>query len=374
MLSAAVTRGEVPGIVALAACGPDVHVETLGFADLATRTPMRRDTIFRIASLTKPITATAAMILVEEGKLSLDEPVTRFLPELAHQKVLRTLDSDPADTVPLNRAITLRDLLTFTQGFGLTMTPPGTYPIQKLVADAGLMPGPNPSPLSPDEWIANFARLPLMQQPGTRWMYHTGSDILAVLIARASGMSFDRFLAERIFAPLGMSDTAFSVSPAKRSRLATAYERDAEGALKISPAGRHAENPGGGSGLFSTADDYLAFARMMLNGGAPILSRASLDQMTSDHLTPALKAASPFAPGFWDTNGWGFGVSILTHRDGSGPSIGTYGWDGGFGTAWRNDPRAGMTALYLTQRMMTGPDDAALAEDFITLAHQALNH
>lgn len=159
-LRAPVEKGEVPGLVALAARGGDIHVEVLGAADLESGAPMRRDTIFRIASMTKPIAAAAAMILVEEAKLRLDEPVARLLPELASPRVLRSLDADPDDTVPASRPVTLRDLLTFTFGFGMTMAPPGTYPIQKLVADAGLAPGPNPSPLSPDDWIANFAKLP----------------------------------------------------------------------------------------------------------------------------------------------------------------------------------------------------------------------
>jgi CubicO group peptidase (beta-lactamase class C family) len=370
-LRAPVERGEVPGLVALAARGNDIHVEVLGAADLESGAPMRRDTIFRIASMTKPIAAAAAMILVEEARLRLDGPVARLLPELASPRVLRSLDADPEDTVPANRAVTLRDLLTFTFGFGMTMAPPGTYPIQKLVADAGLAPGPNPSPLSPDDWIANFAKLPLMHQPGERWMYHTGFDVLAVLVARAANMPFDEFLAERIFDPLGMKDTSFAVPEAKRARLAVAYERE-EGRLKPSSLGLAAVAPGGGSGLFSTADDYLAFARMMMNGGAPILSRPAVELMTLDQLTPAQKSLSPFAPGFWERNGWGFGMSVVTRRDNIGPSLGAYGWDGGFGTSWRNDPREDMTVIFLSQRMMTAPDDIALAEDFHTLAWQAI--
>lgn len=193
-----------------------------------------------------------------------------------------------------------------------------------------------------------------MHQPGERWMYHTGFDVLAVLVARATNMPFDEFLAERIFNPLGMKDTSFAVPEAKRARLAVAYERE-EGRLKPSSLGLAAVAPGGGSGLFSTADDYLAFARMMMNGGAPILSRPAVELMTLDRLTPAQKSRSPFAPGFWERNGWGFGMSVVTRRDNIGPSLGAYGWDGGFGTSWRNDPREDMTVIFLSQRMMTAP-------------------
>src|SRR5216683_2644140 len=340
-----VERGAVAGVVTLLSRHGEVHVDAIGAQDLDTLTPMRRDTIFRIASMTKPIAAAAAMILVEEAKLRLDAPVDRLLPELADRKVLRTIDSPLDDTVPAIRPITLRDLLTFRLGFGAVMAPPGSYPIQRAMDEAGLAPGPSLASLSPDAWLARLAGLPLLHQPGEKWLYHTGSDILGVLVARAAGMSLGDFLQERIFAPLGMACTAFSVPPAKLDRLATCYQTDAgTGRLAVydqARGGRWARPPvfpSGGGGLVSTADDFLAFGRMMLqqgrHGAERILARPTVELMTTDHLTPAQKAASPFFPGFWDKTGWGFGVSVTTRRDGLAPSPGSYGWMGGFGTSW----------------------------------------
>ncbi len=379
-----VERGEVAGVVTLLSRHDEVHVEAIGAQDLDTGAPIRRDTIFRIASMTKPITAAAAMILVEEAMLRLDEPVDRWLPELADRRVLRGIDSPLDDTVPANRPITLRDLLTFRMGLGAVMAPPGRYPIQKAIAEAGLAPGPNPAPFAPDEFIKRVAGLPLMHQPGEKWMYHTGSDILGVLIARAAGTSLEDFLQERIFAPLGMKDTAFSVPDAKLDRLATCYQIDARsGRLVVydkARGGRWASPPvfpAGGGGLVSTADDYLAFGRMMLNrgrhGARRILARPTVEVMTTDQLSEEQKAASPFFPGFWSSRGWGFGLSVITRRDGLAPSPGSFGWDGGFITSCYADPREDMVAILLIQRLMTSPAPLDFYTDFWTLAYQAID-
>jgi CubicO group peptidase (beta-lactamase class C family) len=379
-----VERGEVAGIVALLARGDETHVETIGAQDLSTGRAIARDTIFRIASMTKPIAAAAAMMLVEEGKLRLDEPVDRLLPELANRKVLRMIDGPLDDTVPANRPITLRDLLTFRLGIGAIMVPSGQYPIQKAINEAGLAPGPNVVSLTQDAWIARLASLPLLHQPGEKWMYHTGSDVLGVLIARATGMNLGDFLQERIFAPLGMKDTAFSVNAAQLGRLATCYRIDAaSGRLAVydeARGGNWSRPPAfqsAGGGLVSTADDFLAFGRMMLkrgrHGAGRILALPTVELMTMDHLTPAQKAASPFFPGFWDRTGWGFGLSVTTQRDALAPSPGSYGWMGGFGTSWWTDPHEDMVAVLLIQRMMTGPSDVVINADFATLAYQALD-
>ncbi len=379
-----VERGAVAGLVALLSRHDVVHVEAIGVQDLASGAAMRRDTIFRIASMTKPITAAAAMILVEEARLRLDDPVERFLPELSHRKVLRTIDSKLDDTVPADRPITLRDVLTFRLGIGAVMAPPGRYPIQQAIAEAGLAPGPNPIAFSPDEWIRRFASLPLLHQPGEKWMYHTGSDLLGVLIARVAGMGLGDFLQERIFAPLGMTDTAFSVAEAKLDRLATCYQIEAAtGRLAVydeARGGRWARPPvfpSGGGGLVATADDFLAFGRMMLkrgrHGESRFLARPNVELMTADQLTPEQKAASPFFPGFWDSRGWGFGMSVTTRRDGVGPSAGSFGWMGGFGTSWWTDPQEDMVGILLVQRLMTGPNDVDINADFTTLAYQAID-
>src|ERR1700720_3717855 len=194
-----VERGEVPGLVTLVSRRGETHVEALGMKALGGSDPMQRDSICRIASMTKPITAAAAMILVEECRLRLDDPVDEFLPELANRKVLRLLDAPLDDVVPAKSAITLRDLLTFRWGFGAVMVWPPAYPIQKAMEAAGLMPGPNPVELTPDDYLKRLGALPLMHQPGEKWMYHTGSDVLGVLIARGSGQPLETFLQESIF-------------------------------------------------------------------------------------------------------------------------------------------------------------------------------
>jgi CubicO group peptidase (beta-lactamase class C family) len=381
-----VERGEVPGLVALVSRRGEAYVEALGVKALGGSDPVQRDTIFRIASMTKPITAAAAMILVEECKLRLDDPVDGLLPELADRRVLKRLEGPLDDTEPAQRPITLRDLLTFRMGFGIVMAPPGTYPIQTAVSDLLLGQGmPQPSlPPAPDEWIRRFGTLPLMHQPGEKWMYHTGSDVLGVLIARASGQPLEAFLQDRIFEPLGMKDTAFSVPASKLDRLATAYSTHLEtGALELyDPAeGGHWSRPpafpSGGGGLVSTIDDYLAFGRMMLNQGRHgmqrILSRPSVETMTTDHLTPAQKAASGLVPGYFDGHGWGFGVAVVTRREDVAAPVGSYGWDGGLGTSWRSDPSEDMVTILLTQASWTSPVPPRVSRDFWTAAYQAID-
>jgi CubicO group peptidase (beta-lactamase class C family) len=381
VLAGHVARGAVPGLVALVARWDDLQVETIGRMTINGDAPMQRDTIFRIASMTKPVTAAAAMMLVEECRLRLDDPLDRWLPELADRRVLRAPNAALDDTVPAQRPITLRDLLTFRLGIGAIMAPPGLYPIAGAMAEAGLAPGPHVSRLTPDEWIKRLGGLPLVHQPGEVWMYHTGSDVLTVLVERATGQRLDDFLEERLFAPLGMVDTGFHVPADKRQRFATSYLTDpATGTLTLYDDPRSsqwAEPPAfcsGGAGLVSTANDYLAFCRMLLGkgryGGAQILSRRSVEVMTTDQLTPAQKAASPFAPGFWDSRGWGFGLSVVTRSDDLAAVPGRFGWDGGLGTSAYTDPQEGLIGILLTQGAWTSPVPPAVTCDFWTLAYQ----
>lgn len=356
-----VDRGALPGAVSLVLRRGEVFVDVVGRAALGGP-ELRRDTLFRIASMSKPVTAVAAMILVEECRVRLDEPVERFLPELADRRVLKRLDGPLDETVPANRPITLRDLLTFRLGFG-QLFGAGDEPIARALAERlhGLgAPQPELAP-APDEWIRRFGELPLMHQPGEKWMYHTGSDVLGVLIARVAGQPFEEFLAERIFGPLGMVDTAFSVPPEKIGRLATSYNFDpASGALEVNdePVGgqwsRPPAFPSGGGGLVSTVDDYLAFGRMLLGNGKHgrerLLSRPTVEAMTTDQLTPAQKAVSGFFPGYFDNRGWGFGMAVQTRRDDLSAVPGRFGWDGGLGTSWWADPREEMLGILLTQR------------------------
>ena len=381
VLRAQVDRGAVAGVVALVARREAVHVEAIGVQDIASGAPMRRDTIFRIASMTKPITAAAAMILAEEARIRLDDPVERWLPELANRRVLRSIESALDDTVPAERSITVRDLLTFRLGLGAVMAPPGTYPIQAMMADLGVAPGPDLVPFAPDDYMARIGRLPLVHQPGERWMYHTGADILGVLISRITGTGLEEFLRQRLFTPLGMNDTGFSVSAETIGRLATCYVR-AEGseALRVwdtARDGQYARAPVFPSLLVSTADDYLAFGRMLLRHGryqgGRILARPTVQLMMSDQLTETQKSASPFFSGFWDNKGWGFGGAVVTRRDGIAASPGCYGWTGGFGTTFIADPAEEMVAILLIQRLMRSADDTAIDQDFLTLAYQAID-
>ncbi len=386
VMSGYVDRGEIPGIVSLVSRRGEIHVDAVGKKAIDDKEPIRRDTIFRIASMSKPVVAVAAMILAEECKLRLDEPVDRLLPELANRKVLKRLDSAIDDTEPANRSITVRDLLTFRLGFGVLMAPPGTYPIQKAATDLQIRMGP-PHPHeqpAPDEWIRRLGTLPLMCQPGTKWLYDTGSDVLSVLVARAAGQPLETFLRERIFDPLGMKDTGFSVPAGKIDRLATAYfPHPKTGSLALYDKAeggdwsRPPAFPSGAGGLVSTIDDYLAFGQMMLNkgkyGNERILSRPSVEAMVSDQLTAEQKRVSGLVSGYFDSHGWGLGLSVVTRRADPTAPVGTFGWDGGLGTSWYTDPQEEMVTILLTQRCWTAPVPPDVQRDFLTLAYQAID-
>jgi len=381
-----VERGEVPGLSTLVSRRGEVHIDAIGNKEYEGSDPIRRDTIFRISSMTKPITAVATMILVEECKLRLDEPVDRLLPELAGRQVLKRLDGPLDDTVPANRPITVRDLLTFRMGFGQMMASPDAYPILKAANEQLIGMGP-PSPdmlPAPDEWIRRLGHLPLMHQPGEKWMYNTGSDVLGVLIARASGQKFEAFLRERIFEPLGMKDTSFNVPGHKLDRLATSYWTNyINGKIEVYDTAKGGQwsrppaFPSGAGGLVSTIDDYLAFCQMLLNkgkhGNERILSRLSVETMTTDQLTPEQKAVSGLVPGDFDSLGWGFSMSVVTRRDDVAAVPGRYGWDGGMGTCWYSDPKEEMVTILMTQLAWTSPSPPYVRMDFLTSAYQAID-
>jgi CubicO group peptidase (beta-lactamase class C family) len=375
-----VESGSVPGMVALVSRHGEIHADVLGHLAIGGAA-MTRDAIFRIASMTKPVSAAAAMILVEECRLRLDDPVDAFLPELANRRVLRSLEAEIDDTVPANRAITLRDILTFRLGYGMIPVFPDRYPIQKAIAAAGLAPGPVFPALPGDELMRRYGALPLVHQPGERWLYNVGSEILGVLIARVSNMTLGKFLHERIFDPLGMKDTAFFTPQDKQNRFVAAYVRDRDtNALKVfdNPVtGKFSSPPvfeNAGAGLVSTVDDFNAFAQMLLNGGRlgneRILSRPSVELMTTDQLAPAQKTGSELF--FSDNRGWGFGMSVFTRRDHLYHVPGRFGWDGGYGTSWYSDPKEGLTGILLTQRLMESPQMPQVMADFWTSAYQAI--
>jgi CubicO group peptidase (beta-lactamase class C family) len=379
-----VSNGWVPGLVTLVSRRGREHVEVIGTQAFGSNAPMRRDSIFRLASVTKPITAVGAMTLVEECKLRLDDAVDEWLPELKDRRVLRTIESPLDDTVPAKRPISLRDLLTFRSGYGEVAFLSPTSPIQKAMAEAGLPLSVWPFAGPPDDFMKRLGSLPLAHQPGERWLYHMGSEILGVLIARVSGKSLSTFLGERIFEPLGMSDTGFYVPEAKLDRLTTCYATDfltGEVAVLDEARGGSAARPpafeSGAGGLVSTADDLLAFGQMMLNRGEHrrerVLSRASVELMTTDQLTPEQKAASPFFEGFWDERGWGFGVSMLTRRRDLAGVPGRFGWDGAFGTSWYVDPKEELVGVFMSQRRPGSLGLPAAELDFWTSAYQLID-
>jgi CubicO group peptidase (beta-lactamase class C family) len=383
-LSGFITRREMPGLVAIVSRNDDVHVETLGTLSLSNSAPMRIDSIFRIASISKVITAVAAMILVEQCKLRLDDSIEPWMPELANRRVLHSLSSDPEDTMPAARAITVRDLLTYRMGFGSVMAMPGTYPIQKLIRDyqIGGDGPPVPSQAPPtDEWLKRLGSLPWMAQPGEQWMYHTSGDVLGVLIGRVSGQSLGAFMRQNIFEPLAMKDTAFYVPQEKADRLTECYGFNRQTNMLDSYDGIEnsawlAEPPfeAGGGGLVSTADDYFTFSRMMLNKGRhdreQILSPATVELMTSDQLTPAQRAGAEFF--FGTSSSWGLGMAVDIGRKEIYHQPGRFGWAGGLGTIAYTDPANRMIGILFTQRMMDSPEPPRVMSDFWTLAYAAM--
>jgi CubicO group peptidase (beta-lactamase class C family) len=380
-----VGKGRLPGLVALISRRGMEHVDAIGTLAFDREAPMRRDTIFRLASVTKPITAVAAMILVETCRLRLDDPVDELLPELANRRVLRTIDSELDDTVPAKRPITLRDLLTFRSGYGEVAFLSPTCPLQRALIGARLPLSAWMFPGTPDEFMRTVGGLPLAHQPGERWLYHMSAEILGVLIARASGMSLSTFMRERIFEPLGMKDSGFTVPEAQLDRVATCYQTDfASGEITVLEEARTdllaqpvSFESGAGDQLVSTADDLLAFGRMMLNRGAygkeRILSRPSVELMTTDQLTPEQKAASPFFEDFWSSRGWGLGLSIVTRRDDVAGVPGRFGWDGAFSTSLYVDPSEDLVGVLMAQCRPGALRLPPVVLDFWTSIYQAID-
>jgi len=366
LLHESVTRGEVPGAVALIAQRDEHCVISAGHRALGDSTPLQRDAIFRIASMTKPITALAALLLVDDGKLRLDESVDRLLPELAQRRVLRHIDGPLDDTVPANRAITVEDLLTLRLGFGLPPSFPAKTPIVEALEALNLhvFGPPRIESYTADEWIRRLGQLPLMAQPGERWLYNTGSAVLGVLIARACGRSLPSFLQERVFEPLGMRDTAFHVPQDKLARLPAVYQPQGENLQLVEPAQASERSqppifPGADAGLLSTIDDCFAFARLLLGHGRygqqRLLSDSWIETMTRDHLT-GQQHEHIVLPHL----GWGYGLAVLRGRSPEGVPAGAYGWNGGRGTSLWIDPHAHLTVILMTQRKFTSPDPPAI--------------
>jgi CubicO group peptidase (beta-lactamase class C family) len=360
-MAARVAGGEYPGLVTLLACGDEEHVDTIGATAFDSPAPMRRDTVFRIGSLTKPMLAALTMLLVEDGRLRLDEPVDRLLPELADRRVLRRLDGPIDETEPAARPITVEDLLTLRAGFGQITEPEfdPPYPVVRAAAALDLVLGPpDPrTPYSPDEWMRRFATLPLMDHPGRRWRYNVGSLVLGVLVARAGGGNLGDVSRDRLFGPLGMNDTAFETRPDGAGRIPVQYMTDpATGKLASQDVtGPEVWTsppvfPSGAGGLLSTIDDMQTFARMLrrhgVHEGRSIVSTGSVAAMTSNHLTPKQVAEGGLLLG---GQGWGYGLGVVIAPSDNGLAPGQYGWSGGYGTTWFNDPARDLTAIAFTQ-------------------------
>jgi CubicO group peptidase (beta-lactamase class C family) len=343
-----IEAGTVPGAVALRG-GADPEVVTAGVASIGGD-PMRDDAIMRIQSMTKAITSVAALRLVEAGRIGLDQSVEGWLPELADRRVLTSPGAPLDDTVPAHRRITLRHLLTLSCGYGMEF---GDSPLQKAMAHNGTEAGPEPVAVGADEWLARLAELPLAFQPGEGWRYHHSIAVLGILLARLTDRPLGEHLAEDLFDPLGMPDTAFWVPNEKLDRLPAAYRHGEGGLVEMEPArgGFYAGPPPfdvSHAELVSTARDYHRFLRTLVErrpvDGAPLISEAHLRQMTSDQVPAENKTPDSFFPGFWDGTGWGFGVGVET----SGPRRGRYGWSGGQGTNFYVDPD-GTVGILLTQ-------------------------
>jgi len=340
--------------------GQIADVTTVGRRDIAADLPMTRDTLFRIASMTKPVTSVAAMMLVEEGKLKLDDPITRWLPEFADMQVLKDAQGPLDATYPAPRDITVDDLMTHRSGlaYGFTSIGPIAYAHQKALGDVlNIATGP-------DAWLAALGELPLSYAPGERFHYSHATDVLGFLIGRIEGKPFRDVLFERIFQPLGMVDTDFYVPPGKREREAVVYKLEEDGRLSPVPFKTHDTPPafaGGGGGLVSTADDYLKFARLLLGkgevDGVRLLQTETVELMTANRLTDAQREIPFMGIPFWGGQGFGLGLSVITDaakQAWMGPgSDGAFGWPGAFGTWWRADPAENMVMIYLVQNSMS---------------------
>jgi CubicO group peptidase (beta-lactamase class C family) len=372
----------VAGVAWLAARSDDVRVGVAGNLTRGKKNLVDRDSIFRISSMTKPIVAVAALTLVEECRLRLEDPVDDVLPELAGRRVLVD-PRGPIDgpTVAAHRPITVHDILTFQLGLGMDFAAPWPQPLLETMGSLELGDGPPApqGPPAPDEWMRRLGTLPLLYQPGERWLYNTGSDVLGVLVARVAGQPLDAFLRERVFAPLGMGDTDFAT--ASVDRLGTCYTRDPESGVPVqydAPDGQWSRPPAfpsGGGGLVSTLDDIYSFGRMLSSGGrlpdgSRLLSRASVEAMTTDHIGAAAGAPGPTPDG---SQGWGFGVGVQVRRTGLAPTIGTYGWAGGLGSAWANDPTEGIVGVVLTTDAFASAYPApATIRDFWTCVYASI--
>jgi len=368
-LQGVIDAGDLSGFVTLIwRGGEELQFNALGHRDIDAGLPMTRDTLFRIASMTKPVTSVAALMLIEEGKLRLEDPITKWMPKFSNMQVLKDPQGPVEAAYPSPREITVEDLFTHRSGlaYGFTSIGPIAYTYQRALGDVLT------NNMGPDAWLAALGGLPLTYPPGERFHYSHATDVLGLLVGRVAGMDFRDFLFQRIFKPLGMTDTDFWVPPAKRGRLAKMYRmKDDQSGLEVAPFPLVDAPPafcGGGGGLISGLDDYLKFARMLLgNGevdGVRLLKPETVALMRTNRLTDEQRAIPFMGIPFWAGQGFGLGLSVITDVEkqawmGAG-SNGAFGWPGAFGTWWRGDPAEDMIMIYLIQNSMAlGPEAAS---------------
>jgi CubicO group peptidase (beta-lactamase class C family) len=360
MLQGMVDAGNLSGFVTLTwRHGKIAQVNTVGWRNIAEKAPMQRDTIFRIASMTKPITSVAILQLMEEGKLKLDDPITKWAPEFANMKVLKDAQGPLDQVYDSPRDITIDDLLTHRAGlaYGFTSVGPIAYAHQRALGDV------LNSDMTPDAWMAALGSLPLSYPPGERFHYSHATDVLGYIVGRIDGKPFRQSLIDRIFKPLGMADTDFYFPLSKRDRMATVYRVGKTGELEVTPFKLYDEPPaftGGGGGLCSTVDDYLKFIRMLMGkgevDGVRLLKPETVAQMLTNRLTPAQREITFMGLPFWIGQGFGLGLSIVDDAEKQSwmgaTSNGAFSWPGAFGTWWRGDPANDMIILYMVQNAM----------------------
>jgi len=379
-MQSVIDQGLLSGVVTLLWRNGEVaQVTTNGLANRETKAPMARDTIFRIASMTKPVTSVAALMLMEEGKLGLGDPIAKWLPEFANMQVLKDPQGPVEDTYPSPRDITVEDLMTHRSGlaYGFTSMGPIAYAHQKALGDV------LNSDTHPDAWMKALGSLPLTYPPGERFHYSHATDVLGFLVGRIEGKPFREVLFERIFDPLGMVDTDFWIPPEKQARAAVVYKLKAANDLEPVPFRSYTAPPaftGGGGGLASTADDYLKFARMLLNkgelDGVRLLKPETVELMIANRLTDEQRAIPFMGIPFWAGQGFGLGLSVITDVEkqawmGQGTN-GAFSWPGAFGTWWRADPAENMIMIYLIQNSMElGPEAASQLATGQRMAAQA---
>jgi CubicO group peptidase (beta-lactamase class C family) len=373
-----VDRGRIPGVVTLVARGGRVaHLEAAGLADREAKAPMRADTIFRIASMSKAVTSVAAMILVEEGGLALSDPVSRYIPAFKKTTVLvappaGAVPGTPVSAVPAKREITVRDLLTHTSGISYGWG--AAEPQYKAANVLGWYFADKAEPVSAA--VERLAALPFEAQPGEKYVYGFSTDVLGVVVEKASGLSLDELFRTRIFEPLAMSDTHFYLPPEKKGRLAAVYAAKEDGGIERAPdpgtgQGAYVEGPrqafSGGAGLLSTARDYARFMQALLDGGqldgVRILSPKTVELMTSNHV------GSLFSEG---RTGFGLGFEVVEHlgRAGRYGSVGEFSWGGAYYTSYWADPQEQLVAVFLAQLLPSGGLD--LQGRFRTLVYQSI--